>query len=213
MNTDFNFFDYDSFVKKSSVEYITNNLSKKEFKELKRNIKSNSFYPKYIIRVNENDSEITKNNKLIQEKKQNPDKELFLKRYYEILKNQFKISNEIDLLPTMIKHIDKCPFCRTNQFVLTHDYSLKSCQSITISFKCLKYNEILYSQNLRPFTFDISFEFNERIKILMDRYVEEYPNNSEELLSKINEEFENTKVTSLLDKKCFLSSDFFNNIF
>ena len=47
----------------------------------------------------------------------------------------------------------------------------------------------------------------------MDRYVEEYPNNSEELLSKINEEFENTKVTSLLDKKCFLSSDFFNNIF
>lgn len=91
MNTDFNFFDYDSFAKKSSIEYITNNLSKEEFKELKRNIKSNSFYPKYIIRVNENDSEITKNNKLIQEKKQNPDKELFLKRYYEILKSRLQI--------------------------------------------------------------------------------------------------------------------------
>lgn len=206
MNTNFNFFDYESFVKRSSVEYITNNLSKKEFKELKRNIKSNSFYPKYIIKVNKNDSEITKNNKLIQEKKQNPDKELFLKRYYEILKNQFKISNQIDLLPTMIKYIEKCPFCRTNKFILAHDYSLKSCQSITIFFKCVKCDEIIYNQNLRPFTFDISFEFNEKIKTFMDRYVEEHPNNREELLFKINEEFENTKAISLLEKKWFLSS-------
>lgn len=209
MNTDFNFFDYESFVKKSGIEYITNNLSKKEFKELKRNIKLNSFYPIYIIKVNKNDSEITKNNKLIQEKKQNSDKELFFKRYYEILKNQFKISNEIDLLPTIIKHIEKCPFCRTNKFVLTHNYSLKSCQNITISFKCLKCDEIIYNQNLRLFTFDIYFEFNEKIKTLMDRYVEEYPDNSEETLFKLNEEFENTKAVSLLEKRYFLSNDIF----
>ena len=209
MNTDFNFFDYESFVKKSSIEYITNNLSKKEFKELKRNIKLNSFYPIYIIKVNKSDSVITKNNKLIQEKKQNSDKELFLKRYYEILKNQFKISNEIDLLPTIIKHIEKCPFCRTNKFVLTHDYSLKSCQSITVSFKCLKCDEIIYNQNLKLFTFDIYFEFNEKIKTLMDRYVEEYPDNSEEILFKLNEEFENTKAVSLLEKRYFLSNDIF----
>ena len=44
MNTDFNFFDYDSFVKKSSVEYITNNLSNKTMDTFLKNMILLIFY-------------------------------------------------------------------------------------------------------------------------------------------------------------------------
>lgn len=193
---DFNSFKYDDFISNSIEIFINSNLSKKGRYKLRQTIQKESFYPVNILHSNENDSEQIKSNKLNELNKAN--KILFLKRYYEIIKNQYKIDDEENILEILIEKIKNCPYCRNSKFELKHNYSSIDCQSIKINFKCTSCNENLFSKTIYQMKmFDAKYVYNEKIKSNLDKYVKYYPN-SKVLLEDIVEEFKNTKIEIFL---------------
>lgn len=117
----------------------------------------------------------------------------FLKHYYEEMIEKYKVTDKNNLFEVIFKNVTSCPFCNTNYgFTLSHNYSEKKSTDIFIYLSCRNCHKNLITKWISGSSmFDAHYVYNEKIKILLDSYIENYPN--EELKFEIEMEFHNTE--------------------
>jgi hypothetical protein len=176
---------------KSNFEYIyliTDN-SKNDIKYIKNTLYNITTIPFHIITINPSNNNIQKINTNIGFQKNKWFKKRFLKSYCMLIDKNINFDS-------IISKIEYCPICGKNDFVLEHDYDGGS--YINIYLKCLYCNEHLINKTVvSKLIFDANYIFNKNIKVLMDKYVQNYPH-SNNLLSEIYTEFDNTETVGYL---------------
>ena len=128
----------------------------------RRKMKDKSFYPIHIIRQSDNDTEQIQQHKL--EYIQQENEKLFIKRYRQVVKQQFNINSLFD----NSDKIKKCPFCNKNKLIIFHNYTANN-TDCTLLFKCDSCNQIL---DTKPFirVFDASYIYSETINDYFNLY-------------------------------------------
>lgn len=178
----------DDFLKHQIILYVKANLTKKQLHNFRRKIKDKSFYPVYIIRENQNDTEQIKQNKLQSIAKEN--KKLFKQRYRQVAYTTFGVSSLFDAK----EKIKKCPFCKCEKLHITHNYT-KEHTDCTLLFTCNYCNQIL-DHKIFFSVIDAAYVYNKTIENYLNLYCKDYGN---KLIEKnIFDALENTEIVTFL---------------
>lgn len=190
--------NFKSFVDKAKIVYVENSTTTLELRELQYKYQESDFYPIVLIKKNTN---ITKQllEKKIQEAKKSIKKEFFLNRLYCVALEEIKSKTQSSIFDFIVTNLSICPYCSQNTLFLTDDYGIKSNIEVKLLFSCVSCNEVIIEKALniqKQFYFDMVYLYNEKIKEMLDLYINNYPKNIY-LINKIqNEQEKNTLKTS-----------------
>jgi len=184
--------DYESFGfedYKNSFElvlFVTNGAKRK----VKNNLLQNTFIPIRVFVIDENkEIEIQLKDKIAPVDFQ-WFYEKFMFRFHSLLK---EYSPNNDNFSQIIK---QCPFCKSDQFFFTHDYSKNNTTGCHIDFKCSSCGNILSTETMLNIM-DAVYKYNPKIKTYLNEYVK-ISTIKKSISDKIENEIDKTKTISLL---------------